>query len=116
MLFAGAFVWIVAVATSILALFLAIDGKLMTIFRASKDKGGIKYTAAGAVAGPFLGMTLSMLALADTQNAGIAQTLMSLMPIFIIPVVWLVYREKTNWRGIIGALVAVVGVAILFIA
>ena len=105
MLFAGAFIWVCAV----------FAGKLPTIRQAAKDKEGIKYTAAGAMVGPFLGMTLSMVALADTQNAGVAQTLMSLMPIFIIPVVWIVYREKTNWRGIIGALVAVIGVAILFI-
>jgi drug/metabolite transporter (DMT)-like permease len=51
---------------------------------------------------------------ADTQP-GIAQTLMSLMPIFIIPVIWIIYREKTSWRGIAGALVAIIGVAILFL-
>jgi drug/metabolite transporter (DMT)-like permease len=58
-------------------------------------------------------MTLSMVALTYTQ-AGIAQTLMSLMPVFIIPVIWIVYKEKTSWRGILGALVAIIGVAILF--
>lgn len=104
MLLAGVFVW----ACAILA------GKLPTLRQAVKDKQGIKFTAAGALVGPFLGMTLSMVALADTQT-GIAQTLMSLMPIFIIPVIWVVYKERTNWRGILGALVAVVGVAILFL-
>jgi drug/metabolite transporter (DMT)-like permease len=57
-------------------------------------------------------MTLSMVAVAYIA-AGIAQTLMSLMPVLIIPVVWVVYREKTNWRGILGAVVAIIGVAIL---
>jgi drug/metabolite transporter (DMT)-like permease len=37
------------------------------------------------------------------------------MPVIIIPVVWIVYRERTNWRGIVGALVAVLGVTILFL-
>jgi len=104
MLFAGAFVWIAAL----------VAGRLPAIRQAAKDKQGIKYTAAGAVVGPFIGMTLSMVALAYTQ-AGIAQTLMSLMPIFIIPVLWIVYKEKTNSRGIIGAIVAIIGVAIIFI-
>jgi drug/metabolite transporter (DMT)-like permease len=104
MLLAGVFVWTCAV----------FAGKLPTLRRAMKDKEGIKYTAAGAVVGPFLGMTLSMVAVADTQ-AGIAQTLMSLMPVFIIPVIWIIYREKTNWRGILGAIVAIIGVAILFL-
>jgi drug/metabolite transporter (DMT)-like permease len=104
MMLAGVFVWICAVFAR----------KLPTLQRAVNDREGMKYTAAGAVVGPFLGMTLSMVALADTQTA-IAQTLMSLMPVFIIPVVWIIYRERTSWRGILGALVAVVGVAILFI-
>jgi drug/metabolite transporter (DMT)-like permease len=60
-------------------------------------------------------MTLSMIAVADT-SAGVAQTLMSLMPVFIIPVIWILYGEKTNVRGILGAIVAVIGVAVLFIA
>lgn len=104
MMLAGVFVWICAVFAR----------KLPTLQRAVNDREGMKYTAAGAVVGPFLGMTLSMVALADTQTA-IAQTLMSLMPVLIIPVVWIIYRERTSWRGILGALVAVVGVAILFI-
>jgi len=104
MLLAGVFVW-----TCVL-----LAGKLPAVQKAAKDRKGIKYTAAGAVIGPFLGMTLSMVAIAGAQ-AGVAQTLMSLMPIFIIPVVWIAYREKTNWRGILGAAIAVAGVAILFL-
>ena len=104
MLLAGVFVWTSAVFAR----------KLPTLRRAVKDKDGMKSTAAGAVVGPFLGMTLSMVALADTQT-GIAQTLMSLMPVFIIPVIWIIYKERTSWRGILGALIAVAGVAILFI-
>jgi drug/metabolite transporter (DMT)-like permease len=73
----------------------------------------MKYTSAGALVGPFLGMTLSLVAISETAT-GIASTLTSLMPVFIIPVVWIIYREKTSWRGIIGAIIAVIGVAILF--
>jgi drug/metabolite transporter (DMT)-like permease len=79
-----------------------------------KDREGIKYTAAGALVGPFVGMALSMVAIANAQ-AGVAQTLMSLMPVIIIPVIWIIYRERTNWRGILGAVVAVLGVAMLLL-
>jgi drug/metabolite transporter (DMT)-like permease len=89
-------------------------GKLPEVQKAASDKEGIKYTAAGAVTGPFIGMTFSMIAVAEAQP-GVAQTLMSLAPIFIIPVIWIIYRKKTNWRGMIGAIVAVIGVAILFL-
>jgi drug/metabolite transporter (DMT)-like permease len=89
-------------------------GKLPELQKAIRNKEGIKYTAAAAFVGPFVGMTLSMVAIAYTQ-AGIAQTLMSLMPVIIIPVMWIIYRERTSWRGILGAIVAVIGVAILFL-
>ena len=40
---------------------------------------------------------------------------MSLMPIIVIPVIWVLYKQRTTWRGIIGAGVAIAGVAILFL-
>jgi drug/metabolite transporter (DMT)-like permease len=94
-----------------LALF---SKKLPDLQKAARDKQGIKYAAAGAIVGPFAGMTLSMVAVANTET-GIAQTLMSLMPVIIIPLVWIIYREKTSVRGILGAAMAVTGVAILFL-
>lgn len=102
-MFGTLFIWILAL----------ISRKLPDLEKAAKDKQGIKYAAAGAIVGPFAGMTLSMVAVAYTE-AGIAQTLMSLMPVIIIPLVWIIYREKTSIRGILGAIMAVTGVAILF--
>jgi drug/metabolite transporter (DMT)-like permease len=99
------FVWICAL----------IAGKLRELRKALKNRKGIKHTAAGAFIGPFMGVTLSMVAVTYTQ-AGIAQTLMSLMPVLIIPVVWVLYGQRTSWRGILGAVAAVVGVAILFLS
>jgi drug/metabolite transporter (DMT)-like permease len=104
MLFAGLFVWTCVI----------FAGKLPEAKKAARNREGIKYAAAGAVIGPFLGMTLSMVAVANAQ-VGVAQTLMSLMPVFIIPAIWVIYRERTSWRSILGAVVAVVGVAILFL-
>jgi drug/metabolite transporter (DMT)-like permease len=94
---------------------LALIGKLPELRRALDDKSGIRDTAAAAFIGPFLGVTLSMVAVTFTQ-AGIAQTLMSLMPVMIIPVVWVVNKQRTSWRGILGAVIAVVGVAVIFLA
>jgi drug/metabolite transporter (DMT)-like permease len=104
MMFGALFVWISLTAI----------GKLPELRKAVSNRNGMKYTVAGAFIGPFLGVTLSMVAVAFTQ-AGIAQTLMSLMPVMIIPVVWAVNKQKTSWRGIIGAMIAVVGVAVIFL-
>jgi len=89
-------------------------GRLWEIRKAAKDRRGIGLTLSGAVTGPFLGVWLSMVAVSYALT-GVAQTLMSLMPIFVIPVVWLVYRQKTGWRGIVGAAIAIAGVAMLFL-
>jgi len=88
--------------------------RLPELRKALKSKKGMGHTAAGAFIGPFIGVTLSMIAVAYTQ-AGIAQTLMSLMPVFIIPAIWVLYKQKTSWRGVLGAIVAVIGVVILLL-
>ena len=104
MILGALFVWIVA----------ATARKLPELREAMRSKEGMSHTAVGAFLGPFLGVTLSMVAVTYT-NAGIAQTLMSLMPVLIIPVVWIMYKQRTSWRGMLGAAMAVVGVAILFL-
>ena len=104
MVLGALFVWTVA----------AVAKKLPELRKAIRSKEGISHTAAGAFIGPFIGVTLSMVAVTYT-NAGIAQTLMSLMPVLIIPVVWIRYKQRTSLRGILGAAIAVIGVSILFL-
>lgn len=82
--------------------------------RAPNNGKGMRDTVIASVLGPFLGVTLSMVAVTYAE-AGVAQTLLSLMPVLIIPVVWILYKQRTSWRGILGAVVAMVGVAILFL-
>jgi len=91
-----------------------IAGRLPELREAIKSREGIRYTFAGAFIGPFLGITLSMVAVTYTQT-GVAQTLMSLMPVLIIPAVWVLYKQRTSWRGILGAAIAVIGIAVLFL-
>lgn len=101
-------------AAAFILIYAAVTRRSSELVRAVKDARGIKLTSAGAVIGPFLGVWLSMVAVTYVE-AGIAQTLMSLMPVFIIPPLWFLYRERTTWRGILGAAIAVIGVAILFL-
>lgn len=104
MLSATILIWIIVVTT----------GNFIKVKNAIKDKEAMKKTFGGAFSGPFIGVWLSMVAITYTV-AGVAATLMALAPVMIIPVVWIFYKEKTNWRGILGAIVAVIGVAILFL-
>ena len=66
----------------------------------------------GAVTGPFLGVALSLLALSYIQ-AGVASTIMATAPILILPYAILVDNERVNRFTILGAFVAVLGLAIL---
>lgn len=68
----------------------------------------------GAFFGPFLGVSFSLISIkyADT---GIAATIMALVPVLIIPPSMLIYKEKVTPREIIGAILAVSGVAIFFL-
>lgn len=82
--------------------------------RSGSISAGLAFTACGSVAGPFLGVWLSLVA-ADHAPVGIAQTLCSLTPVFILPAVIIVYREKISFRAAAGPVVAVIGVALLFL-
>ncbi len=70
---------------------------------------------AGAVFGPYLGVWMSLMA-ADRTPVGVAQTLCSLTPVFILPFSAYVHRERIGPRAIVGTVAAVVGSALLFLA
>jgi drug/metabolite transporter (DMT)-like permease len=70
-------------------------------------------TLVGGVFGPFLGVSLSLVALQHTA-AGVAATIMALTPVLILPVSARIRRERITWRAAGGAVMAVAGCALLF--
>jgi drug/metabolite transporter (DMT)-like permease len=82
--------------------------------QAVRDTGALGFASVGAFFGPFLGVTLSLVAVRATV-AGVAASIMALTPIVIIPLVVLFRRERVGLGGIAGAVVAVSGVVILFL-
>lgn len=92
---------------------------LSFVFKAWDDIGKIFTTSNGrfvlfgnAVIGTCLGVVLSMFAIKYTQ-AAVAATLMSLSPILILPLLRFYYKEKIYKVEIFGAILSVVGVALL---
>lgn len=79
-----------------------------------RDTKAMKWLLVGSVFGPFLGVSFSLLAVQNT-NAGIAQTIMSLTPVLIIPPAFFLKKEKITVREIIGAVIAVGGVMLFFV-
>jgi len=78
------------------------------------DGKGLTFTALATVFGPFIGVSLSLMATLYT-HAGIAQTIMSLTPIFILWPSYLFFRQKITALEILGAVISVVGVCLFFI-
>jgi drug/metabolite transporter (DMT)-like permease len=78
------------------------------------NKPAFWFTFFGSIVGPYLGITLSMVSITYTK-VGIASTLMSTIPIIMLPMVHFYYKEKLSLISIIGAVVAVAGIAILFL-
>jgi drug/metabolite transporter (DMT)-like permease len=82
------------------------------IFR-SKPRAAL-LTTLGTLFGPVLGVTFSFVAISNTDVA-VAATIMATSPILMLPVVRVVQKERLTWRAILGAVIAVGGVAILFL-
>jgi drug/metabolite transporter (DMT)-like permease len=80
----------------------------------AQDRRAFFLTALGSVLGPFLGISFSLIAIAHTK-VGIAATIMALVPILMLPLVRIIYKEKLAWRAVLGAFTAVAGVAVLFL-
>jgi drug/metabolite transporter (DMT)-like permease len=105
LLLGAVFIWVIAL----------LSGRLRTVLAAVSDFSAMENTTIASFLGPYLGITFSMVAVTFTAT-GVAQTLLSLMPVMIIPVVWILHHQRTSWRGVLGAIVAIVGVAIIFIS
>lgn len=91
-----------------------VSGHWPKFFEALKDTKSLVVSSFGALFGPFIGVTLSLYAVQHT-NTAIASTLMSLMPVIIIPFSIFIYKERIHLREIFGALVAIVGTAVLML-
>lgn len=81
---------------------------------ATKNRSGMRLTSIGAFFGPFLGVSFSLIAIKYTE-AGIASTIMALVPVFIILPAVILYKQKVTLSEVIGAIVSVAGVALFFL-
>lgn len=68
----------------------------------------------GVILGPVLGVWLSLVAVQNT-NVGVASTLSSLMPIFLIPISYFAFGERVTRQAVVGTVIAFAGMVILFL-
>ncbi len=94
------------------AAYFTLSGKWKQVTIALKDTRAVTLTATGAVLGPFIGVSLSLLVL-HYLTAGVASTFLSMTPVCIIPFSIYIHKERVSPRAIFGALVAVGGIWLL---
>jgi drug/metabolite transporter (DMT)-like permease len=96
------------------AILILVTKRYDNVWKAIQHRPAMNRIALGSVFGPFLGVSFSLLAIQHTQ-AGIAATIMSIVPVLIIPPAIFLFHEKVNWKEILGAVITVGGVAIFFL-
>jgi drug/metabolite transporter (DMT)-like permease len=80
-----------------------------------KDRRAMLLALGGSICGPFLGVWLSLVAVKHTET-GIAAAIMGTVPVLVIPLVIIFYRENVSIRAVFGALITAGGVALLFLS
>ena len=107
---------IVRLAFGILGLGIVLGavGRLFEVKEPLENARTFGLLFAATFLGTFMGIWLMNAGLRYTHT-GIASTLSSTSPIFILPLAYFVEGEDLSARSILGACVAVVGVGVLFV-
>lgn len=90
-------------------------GRLREIVEPLQDRATRSRLVVATFLGTYLGIWLLNTGLKYTSHTGIAATLSSTSPIFILPLAWIFLGERFSVRAVGGAVLAVVGIAVLFL-
>jgi drug/metabolite transporter (DMT)-like permease len=96
-------VWLVAAAF----------GQVRSSVAVLRERGGAGFMVGGAFCGPFLGVTLSLVALEHTE-AAVAASITAIYPILTLFLSNRFHGEAITSRSLLGALLTVTGVIVLF--
>jgi len=111
--FAGTYIRAVAGFVGFFFL-LVMTKQLPLVGKAFHDRKGMLYATLTTFFGPFLGVSLSLMAV-QYAKAGIASTLMALTPVLIIVPYALIHKQKISFKEVVGTMVTMVGVALFFL-
>jgi len=95
-------------------IYITIRREWKSVKTAFSDRKALSFIGLGSIFGPFLGVTSSLYALKYT-SLGVSTTIAQLNVILIIPFSIILFKEKVNYKEILAAVVALVGVSLLFI-
>ncbi|MBL7934580.1 MAG: DMT family transporter [Bacteroidia bacterium] len=78
----------------------------------TNEKNNLPFMLLGTLLGPVMGVTLSLFAIQKLEVA-VAQTIFALLPLFVLPISFIVYKEKITPQSIFACIVALGGVLLL---
>ncbi len=78
------------------------------------DKKATRFIIIASIIGPYLGVWLANIAVKYAE-AGVASTLLAMVPVLLIPLVWIVHGNRPTLRAVTGTLIAMAGVALIFL-
>ncbi len=104
----------ILVAMVILWAVAAFQGQFRHTIRQWQNRDAFKAIIGGTIVGPFIGIWLSLVAV-QLAPVGLAATLMALPPIILIPIERVLYGTRVSNRGITGTVIAIIGVALIFL-
>jgi drug/metabolite transporter (DMT)-like permease len=99
-------------ALLVIALFQGQLGQTVNALRVHPE--ALRFLMLAALVGPVVGVSFSLLAVQNAE-VGVASTLTSLTPVFMLPISVIVFREQLKWQAVAGTFLAMLGVAALFL-
>ena len=78
----------------------------------TNEKNNLPYMFLGTILGPVMGVTFSLLAIQKLEVA-VAQTIFALLPLFVLPISLIVYKEKITIQSVFACVIALSGVLLL---
>lgn len=98
----------------VFGLLILFKGGMPQFVRAFKEKKALGSVVIGSIFGPFLGVTLSLMAV-QHANTAVASTIMATVPIMILLPEYVILKRKVTWEQLLGAVISVSGVALFFL-
>lgn len=102
-----------AVAVLGIGVVLGVRGRLSEIGGLFADRRSTKLIVMGSLLGTYLGVWLMNVGIVYSANVGVAATLNSTSPLFILPIGRVMLGERVTMRAFAGAVLAVAGIAVL---
>jgi drug/metabolite transporter (DMT)-like permease len=87
---------------------------LAALRRRLRDRRGVGALGVAILMGPYISVWVSLVAIRHT-DAGVAQVLLGMVPIFVVVPAWIVYRDRPSTLSLVGIVGAVTGGALLFL-